>query len=125
LERLVKKCLEKDPDERWQTTRDLASELKWIAEAGGAISATAAGADASGLKPIATGRSRERLAWALVAALLVAVIVGAWAYLRPARPSTLPIISEIPPPEKTQSFASSQAGGLPCSLQMELLCILC
>src|SRR4051812_13831306 len=33
LERLVKKCLAKDPDERWQNASDLASELRWIAEA--------------------------------------------------------------------------------------------
>jgi serine/threonine-protein kinase len=32
LERAVKKCLAKDPDDRWQTARDLASELRWIAE---------------------------------------------------------------------------------------------
>jgi serine/threonine protein kinase/Tol biopolymer transport system component len=30
LDRVVRKCLEKDPDERWQTARDLLSELKWI-----------------------------------------------------------------------------------------------
>src|SRR6266851_5487789 len=29
LERVVKKCLAKDPDERWQSASDLASELKW------------------------------------------------------------------------------------------------
>lgn len=34
LERVVKKCLAKDPEERWQCTSDLASELNWIAEAG-------------------------------------------------------------------------------------------
>ena len=44
LERLVKRCLAKDPDERWQSARDLSSELKWIAEAGGGAPATAAGA---------------------------------------------------------------------------------
>jgi len=38
LERIVKKCLAKDPDDRWQCARDLASELSWIAEG-----ATAAG----------------------------------------------------------------------------------
>ena len=32
LERVVRKCLAKDPDERWQSASDLASELKWIAE---------------------------------------------------------------------------------------------
>ena len=30
LERIVGKCLEKDPERRWQTARDLADELKWI-----------------------------------------------------------------------------------------------
>jgi aminoglycoside phosphotransferase (APT) family kinase protein len=36
LERLVLRCLAKDPDDRWQTARDLAAELRWIAEAGAA-----------------------------------------------------------------------------------------
>src|SRR5262249_48302413 len=40
LDRVVKRCLAKDPEDRWQTTRDLTSELNWIAEAGG-IPATA------------------------------------------------------------------------------------
>src|SRR5579859_484920 len=32
LERVIKKCLAKDPDDRWQSAGDLASVLKWIAE---------------------------------------------------------------------------------------------
>jgi Tol biopolymer transport system component len=32
LDRLIAKSLATDPDDRWQTARDLASELKWIAE---------------------------------------------------------------------------------------------
>jgi len=32
LERVIRKCLAKDPDQRWQTARDLADELRWIAE---------------------------------------------------------------------------------------------
>lgn len=32
LERLIRRCLAKDPDDRWQTSRDLAAELRWIAE---------------------------------------------------------------------------------------------
>ena len=35
LERVVRRCLAKDPENRWQNTRDLASELTWIAETGG------------------------------------------------------------------------------------------
>lgn len=32
LDRVVRKCLEKDPDERWQSAKDLNTELRWIAE---------------------------------------------------------------------------------------------
>jgi serine/threonine protein kinase len=32
LDRIVKKCLAKDPDQRWQTARDLADALKWISQ---------------------------------------------------------------------------------------------
>src|SRR5207245_7757793 len=32
LDRVVKRCLAKEPDDRWQTARDLEMELKWIAE---------------------------------------------------------------------------------------------
>ncbi len=34
LERLVKLCLAKDPDDRWQSALDMALQVKWIAEAG-------------------------------------------------------------------------------------------
>jgi Tol biopolymer transport system component len=43
LERIVHTCLAKDPDDRWQTARDLLRELQWLAESGG-------GADAAGVK---------------------------------------------------------------------------
>jgi serine/threonine protein kinase len=33
LERLVKTCLAKDPDERWQNAHDLVAELRWIRSA--------------------------------------------------------------------------------------------
>ena len=35
LDRVLKKCLEKDPDNRWQSARDLKYELEWIAAGGG------------------------------------------------------------------------------------------
>src|ERR1700731_3009721 len=34
LDRVVKRCLAKEPDERWQSANDLTNELKWIAESG-------------------------------------------------------------------------------------------
>ena len=41
LERLIRRCLAKDPDDRWQTARDMAAELRWIAEAGSSEDAPA------------------------------------------------------------------------------------
>jgi serine/threonine protein kinase len=32
LDHAIRRCLAKDPEERWQTARDLALELKWVAE---------------------------------------------------------------------------------------------
>jgi len=40
LSRIVRKCLAKEPDERWQSASDLAAELKWIAEGGSQASET-------------------------------------------------------------------------------------
>jgi len=34
LDRVVKRCLAKDPEDRWQSARDLGVELKWLAESG-------------------------------------------------------------------------------------------
>ena len=34
LDRVIQTCLAKDPDDRWQTARDLLRELKWVADAG-------------------------------------------------------------------------------------------
>ena len=68
LDRLIKKCLAKDPDDRWQSTQDLADELDWIAAAG----------SQAGLAPavVARRRLRFRLAW-LIAALSLCVAAAA------------------------------------------------
>src|SRR5205085_10686088 len=36
LDRVVKTCLAKDPEDRWQSAGDLGKELRWIAEASAA-----------------------------------------------------------------------------------------
>jgi eukaryotic-like serine/threonine-protein kinase len=64
LEHVVFRCLMKDPEERWQSSRDLSRELKWIS---GGVGLTKASEPAP--------RRRERLAWG-VAALCIALL--AW-----------------------------------------------
>src|ERR1700692_2765227 len=41
LARVVKRCLAKDPDDRWHAAKDLCDELKWIAEGGSQAGVTA------------------------------------------------------------------------------------
>ncbi len=69
LDRVVKKCLAKDPEERWQSARDVKSELAWIAEAG-----SQAGAPAT---VVSHRKNREKLAWILAgAAAAIALALG-------------------------------------------------
>ncbi|HPM38329.1 MAG TPA: protein kinase [candidate division Zixibacteria bacterium] len=70
LDRLVRKCLQKSPDRRWQTAGDLKDELDWIASAGSQAGLAA---------PVALQRRfRLRLAWILAAVFaLTAALLGA------------------------------------------------
>jgi hypothetical protein len=42
VERIIRRCLVKDPEERWQSARDLAEELRWIAGDGAHVTAVPA-----------------------------------------------------------------------------------
>jgi serine/threonine protein kinase len=76
LERVVSKCLAKDPDERWQSAKDLKDSLEWIA-GGAAESATG---------PVQAPR-RRLLPWlALVGGLVMAFSftgIDLWRATRP------------------------------------------
>jgi serine/threonine protein kinase len=114
LERTIRVCLAKDPDERWQSASDLFNELRWIAEGGsqsGAISGITSGLS-SGLQPGSqpgssqqggsqsassqsgamivpdTPRRRARLAWIL--ATVFAVIAASALLLLLFRPNRGP-----------------------------------
>jgi TolB-like protein/Tfp pilus assembly protein PilF len=72
VDRVVRKCLQKDPEARWQSAPDVADELRWLAGGSGAIGAPAA---------VEGTRRRPGIAWlaglAAVAVLsLVAVSVA-------------------------------------------------
>ena len=66
LDRVVKKCLAKEPDKRWQAASDVCGELKWIAE--GVSGVGLAGA------PVEPRKSRERVAWGISSNRIGAVI---------------------------------------------------
>ena len=70
LDRVVKTCLAKDPEDRWQSAADIARELKWIGE--GSAAGVAAPAAVVGRR-----RHRERLAWAVAAIATIAAVAAA------------------------------------------------
>jgi Tol biopolymer transport system component/predicted Ser/Thr protein kinase len=95
LDRIVKTCLAKDPEERWQSAADIKCELRWVAE----------GTQAALAAPAAARRpSRERLAWGMAALALVvalAAVAGAIRFARRTATVPLPIRSSLVLPDKT------------------------
>ena len=77
LDHVIQRAMAKDPDDRWQTARDLIEELKWAAQ-GSEV--------ASGVIPGRVAHTkREMLAWALASFLAIALLVAAiwWRSPRP------------------------------------------
>jgi len=99
LDRVVRTCLEKDPENRWQTAHDVALQLKWIAEGGSQVGLP---------KPVAARRrSRERLAWILAGgAAAAAVALAAALLLRPAPEPPTAVRFRIDAPPELISFGS-------------------
>jgi len=106
LDRIVRTCLAKEADDRWQTARDLLRELRWAAER---REMSAAGGTA------APTRSRTRLVWALGAAAVLAIAalaVVTTLYARRTIPE--PVVTRLdvvtPPTSDAFSFALSSDG---------------
>jgi len=77
VDRLLKRCLEKDPENRWQSARDLKIELEWITRAPVESVATL-----SVLRP-------TPLLWIALAALALVAAAASWIAYRATRPAEL------------------------------------
>jgi eukaryotic-like serine/threonine-protein kinase len=91
LDHVVRKCLEKDPEDRWQSARDVAAELAWVAEGG----------SRAGLPGIvgARRRVREGLAWTIAGLAGLAAIGFGAAWARRAPKPAAVVRFEIRNPE--------------------------
>jgi len=94
LDRIVRKCLAKDPEERWQSASDLASELKWSGETSSAHATSA------------TAPPGKRTAWSRIpvaAGLLLLGVAAGFVLSRLRRPEEpLRSVFSILPPDKSE-----------------------
>ena len=103
LDRVLTRCLAKDPDERWESARDMAAELRWMREAN--LNADVA--------PSSARRTRQ---WPGVAIAFAAgaILLGAIASLWPRPPGPpAPVVRfavELPVPRELESLSLSPDG---------------
>jgi eukaryotic-like serine/threonine-protein kinase len=107
LDHVVRKCLAKDPEDRWQNARDLGSELKWIAEVGSQVGMTVPG--------IPLNRRRERLAWVVAATLFLALLASLFYASRRTREAPKAIRFLVASPEKTEFYRQPSSNWLALS----------
>jgi Tol biopolymer transport system component len=83
LERIVTRCLAKDPEDRWQSARDVAAELLWVSQSG----------SKAGLPAVVSTRRRvrEKVAWGATAIAALAALAFAVGWIRRA-PQPAPIV---------------------------------
>ena len=94
LDRLIRTCLAKDPDERLQSAHDVATELQWIAESRAVD------------KPRRS--KREWIAWSIAALLAVLTAATVWTQ-RGAREEPIVRTSVLPPDKTAFDFAGAGA----------------
>jgi serine/threonine-protein kinase len=105
LDRVVKTCLTKEPDERWQAASDLCRELKWIAEGRSQVT-LAPTATAKGIR----ARWREALQWGVTSLLLAAVTGLAIWNLKPTPPQPVTrTVINLPPGQQLAGLEDGPA----------------
>ncbi|PYS32627.1 MAG: hypothetical protein DMF75_11500 [Acidobacteria bacterium] len=106
LEKIVRRCLEKQPERRFHSASDLAFAIESIAGTGTSSGQTMTMAASPALRP----RTRERIAWAAgTAVLLIAALAFAFLYFRRSpTESSNPVRFFITEPEKS-TFSRTEA----------------
>jgi serine/threonine protein kinase/Tol biopolymer transport system component len=110
FDRIVATCLAKDPDDRYQSARDLLRDLKWIAS--GTTDEPAVQTPAP--------RRASVVPWLVAAGLAIALLASGTIALRHARetpPAADAIQFTIPAPDNT-SFGGPQGGGTGVASQL-------
>jgi eukaryotic-like serine/threonine-protein kinase len=109
LDRVVKKCLAKEPENRWHAAKDLYDELRWIAEGGSQVT-VAPTAAAKGFRIV----ERRGLIFSLGISLLAAVIASLATWnLKPSPPQLVSRLTiTLPPGQQLAGLDSGPAVAL-------------
>ena len=101
LDRVIRKCLAKDPDDRWQTAGDLRDELIWIA------GQSQSGSQQSGATTSANAPS-SRVAWTVAAIALTGLVaaVGWPRFQTPSTSSGAEVRLDVATPQATNVMAA-------------------
>ena len=91
LEHVIRRCLAKDPEHRWQSAADIASELRWISEAGSKAGEAA--------PVLARRRLRLRAAWGLHALTATVAVLATLGLLRLQTEPPRMVSSSLMPPQ--------------------------
>ena len=115
LEHIVKRCLSKDPELRWQTARDVMLELQWIAQRGPQAAVAA---------PL-PARPKYRKWLAGSAALLLVLFPALWLSMKHLGPTPPPVqvmrMPMLPPPDS--SFLSPNFSVSPDGARVTFLAV--
>jgi hypothetical protein len=109
LDRVVKKCLAKEPEKRWQAASDVCDELKWIAEGGSQVVSTPR-VPVKGIHAL----GKRALTFGLAVLLLVAAITGLAVWnLKPSPPQPVTrTVINLPPGQQLAGLDLSPAVAL-------------
>jgi serine/threonine protein kinase len=107
LDQVVKQCLEKEPDERWQTASDLMKGLKWVNEVGARKDSI----------PTVTAPGVWRRVIPFGVGVLALVIVGVFSWVgvfssRTTDPESSPLIQFVINPPETASMSGRRFSDL-------------
>jgi hypothetical protein len=98
LAHVVERAIEPDPEDRWQSARDVKSELEWAA------------------RPVVAPASGNRgVPWLWPAVTALALLALAFVYFRHGRPESRVVRSTILPPEKTSFSFTNNFGPMALS----------
>ena len=105
LDHVIQRALAKEPNDRWQTARDLIHELRWSAES--------AALPSGAVPTVQARRSREAFAWLIsgaLAVLLITVLVAGTIWWRNSTPSVETMYFPAPLPFPAKDIAVAPNG---------------